>query len=142
MEFFTPQTINEKRKEVLSQPIPSTIFPGLEYRDNYSKLSPGDSALWLKMFVKADEKHGRELCSMLMFVRNTGSVLVPNETYGRSIRPIIGVNGWDREDQCNENKSGDMDCDKCGVQCYFKETREMRKRYRAEIIELLKSLGR
>lgn len=123
MDFLTPQKIPEKHKTVISKPIPSTIFPGTEYRDDYCRMHPRDSQLWLKMFVKADEKHGRELCSILMFVRNTGAVLVPSREYGHIIQPVIGANGWESREQ-------------------YDTERQVMSKYRAEIIELLKSLGR
>jgi len=65
---------------------------GTEYQDRY-EFHPADSELWLRLFMYADGVHP-DLAAHLMWIRNTGAVLVPSDKYGYIIRPVIGVQGW------------------------------------------------
>ena len=65
-----------------------------EYHDRYANHSPGDSELWLRLFMYADSQIHQDCATMLEYIRNTGAVLQANEQYGYVIRPVIGVLGW------------------------------------------------
>ena len=67
--------------------------PVTEYQDRY-EFSPGDSGLWLQLFGLADLLVGEPMASLLMYIRNTGALLVPSAKYGYMIQPVIGVQGW------------------------------------------------
>ena len=79
-----------------------------EYQDLYRQYHPEDSKLWLELFLQAG-KIDENLASILMYIRNTGAVLLSSNEYGYVIRPIIGTNGWssqeeyDKEKQCRYN---------------------------------------
>lgn len=96
-------------------------FPGIEFHDDYYKYSPNDSNLWLKMFELAEKNYPGELYSILMYVRNTGAVLIQNDEYGYIIRPVIGVNGW-------------------ANQAEYEQERGCMAKYTQEILALLKML--
>lgn len=92
---------------------------GFTFHDDYN-LSPQDSELWMKLFVRA-EKIDRELCSILMYVRNTGAKLIRSREYGYVIRPVIGVDGFSTQEE-------------------YEHERECLNPYRDEIIKLLQEL--
>lgn len=79
------------------------MIPGTEYRDHYGNIHPDDSELWLNLFILAD-KTNPELAAVLMYLRNTGCVLIPNREYGYIIRPVIGEDGWESEAVYNQEK--------------------------------------
>ena len=96
-----------------------TDFMGTEYRDTYHQ-HPSDSELWLRLFQMASSIE--PLASNLMYMRNTGAILVRSEKYGYRIEPVIGVDGWSSREE------------------YDRERRPLVK-YQREIIEMLGKLG-
>jgi len=69
-----------------------TLF---EFQDKYYDHSPGDSDLWLTLFMWSDSRVGEELSHLLLEIRNTGAILAPDNRTGYKILPVIGVNGWE-----------------------------------------------
>ena len=92
-----------------------------EYHDRYANHSPGDSELWLRLFMYADQVH-QDCATMLEYIRNTGAVLQPSQQYGYVIRPVIGVLGWSSMEE-------------------YERERQPLMRWQMDIIRLLKRLG-
>ncbi len=71
---------------------------GAEWKDQYAEHSPEDSDLWLDLVMYASIMND-DLAAILIYLRNTGTVLVKNEKYGYRLKPIIGETGWESERQ-------------------------------------------
>ena len=93
------------------------LHSGTEYQDRYYEHHPSDSDLWRKLFQMAD-RIGEPLASNLMYMRNTGAILVRSEKYGYRIEPVIGAEGWSSREE------------------YDRERRPLVK-YQAEIVGML-----
>lgn len=89
--------------------------------DPYRDQSPGDSSVWLELFI-ATEKN-RELYARLFFIRGGGTKLFRNQQWGFIFQPVIGPSSWMSVEEYNREK-----------QCL--------DGYRDEMIDLLKSLAR
>lgn len=75
-------------------------------RDPYPCLhvdDPGDSDLWLKLFLMAKEEDFEMFC-ILDYLRGTGCKLEPSEKFGYKIVPLIGEDAWISMDQYNKEK--------------------------------------
>lgn len=114
-------TAKEMKSIVENQPVLAEMTNSI-YSDLGAELSPGDSHLWLQLFIDADEVHP-ELTAMLMYIRGTGAVLVPSMKFGYVIKPILGENAWATIDQYNLEK-----------QCLSP--------FREELLKLLKNLNK
>ncbi len=76
-----------------------------QWEDKYSEHSPDDHQLWMRLFEMAEFNSGRELVSMLAYIRNIGAVLKPDQKYGYVIHPVIGPIGFkDREEYERERR--------------------------------------
>ena len=92
-----------------NQPLPSNNQPNgnkiEQYADNYQKFHPEDSPLWIDLITFAAFQ-SKELAEMLQYLRGTGCILIPHQTFGYVIKPVIGNDGWrsqeeyDREKKC------------------------------------------
>lgn len=75
------------------------------YADTFHNVSPGDSDLWLDLFMMAD-KLDPELAGILQWLRNTGTTLVPDEKFGYKLVPYVGDEGWNSvKEYQNESKA-------------------------------------
>lgn len=79
------------------------MLNGYVMEDGYREYSPGDSRLWLELFILA-ERRSRDLCDKLQWLRKVGCILERNYRFGFVIRPVIGKNGWADTDEYNEEK--------------------------------------
>lgn len=79
------------------------LSSGVEYIDRYTQ-HPADSELWLRLFQMAD-RVGEPLASMLMYLRNTGAILVPSTQYGYRIEPVIGAEGWSSREEYDRERA-------------------------------------
>lgn len=79
------------------------MLDGYVMEDRYKDHSPGDSRLWLELFILA-ERRSRDLCDKLQYLRAVGCVLERNYRFGFVIRPVIGENGWGSIDDYNNEK--------------------------------------
>ena len=68
-----------------------TLF---EFQDKYYDHSPGDSDLWLTLFMWSDSRIGEALSHLLLEIRNTGTILAPDVKFGYVILPVFGEYGW------------------------------------------------
>jgi len=66
------------------------------YADTFHNVSPGDSDLWLELFMMAD-KLDPELAAILQWLRNAGTKLAPDKKYGYRLVPYVGDEGWSSE---------------------------------------------
>ncbi len=96
-------------------------WPVEEYTDDFKKYHPADHQQWVWLFMQAAFK-SRELADTLCILRGMGCELVPDQTYGYVIRPIIGGKGWQSIEQYNL-------------------TKEPLKDHTNELLPLLKQLG-
>lgn len=96
-------------------------WPVEEYTDDFKKYHPADHQQWVWLFMQAAFK-SRELADTLCILRGMGCELVPDQTYGYVIRPIIGGKGWQSIEQYNL-------------------TKEPLKEHTNELLPLLKQLG-
>lgn len=71
---------------------------GAEWKDTFAEHSPGDSDLWLDLIMYASVMND-DLAAILIYLRNTGTVLEKNDKYGYRLKPIIGDNGWESMEQ-------------------------------------------
>lgn len=98
MNLFNPLSAPKEQFD------PLAYFGGVSFWDNYYEHSPGDSELWLRMFVLAEKRHGKDLYPILMHVRNTGARLIKSTEYGYKIEPVIGPNGWGSVEEYNKER--------------------------------------
>jgi len=63
------------------------------YRDTFYNVSPADSDLWLELFMLADVVDP-ELAGILQWLRNTGTMLKPDEKFKYKLVPFVGDEGW------------------------------------------------
>lgn len=96
-------------------------WPVEEYTDDFKKYHPADHQQWVWLFMQAAFK-SCELADTLCVLRGMGCELVPDQTYGYVIRPIIGGKGWQSIEQYNL-------------------TKEPLKDHTNELLPLLKQLG-
>lgn len=96
-------------------------WPVEEYTDDFNQYHPADHQQWVWLFMQAAFK-SRELADTLCILRGMGCELVPDQTYGYVIRPIIGGKGWQSIEQYNL-------------------TKEPLKDHTSELLPLLKQLG-
>lgn len=96
-------------------------WPIEDYTDDFMQYHPEDHMLWMWLFMQAAFK-SRELADTLCILRGMGCELVPDQTYGYVIRPIIGGKGWQSIEQYNL-------------------TKEPLKEHTNELLPLLKQLG-
>ena len=66
------------------------------YADTFHDVSPGDSDLWLDLFMMAD-KFDPEMAGILQWLRNTGTTLVEDKKFGYRLVPFVGNEGWSSE---------------------------------------------
>ena len=97
------------------------VWPVTEYSDDFNVYHPEDHHQWMWLFMQAAFK-SRELADTLCILRGMGCELVPDQTYGYVIRPIIGGKGWQSIEQYNL-------------------TKEPLKDHTNELLPLLKQLG-
>ena len=71
---------------------------GAEWKDTFAEQSPCDSDLWLDLIMYASVMND-DLAAILIYLRNTGTVLEKNDKYGYRLKPIIGDNGWESMEQ-------------------------------------------
>lgn len=90
------------------------------YKDTFYNVSPGDSDLWLELFMLAD-RIDPELCGILQWLRNTGTILKPDTKWHYKLVPFIGDEGWSSKEE------------------YQKES-EALKPYRTQLVLILKKL--
>lgn len=79
-------------------------WPVEEYTDDFNRYHPADHQQWVWLFMQAAFK-SRELADTLCILRGMGCELVPDQTYGYVIRPIIGGKGWQSIEQYNLTKA-------------------------------------
>ena len=98
--------VGQRPKIVGQEAIITDIFSSIaqfEAYDTYREHSPDDSRLWLQLMVLAEKHSGKDLASILRYIRNTGAVLVADKRFGYVIKPVIGAHGfasredWERE---------------------------------------------
>ncbi|CVK18486.1 hypothetical protein [Sporomusa sphaeroides] len=115
--FDAPEQVIPEPTDLLKE------MTAYQWEDKYSEHSPGDHELWMRLFEMAEFNSGRELVSMLAYIRNIGAVLKPDQKYGYVIQPVIGEFGFkDREE-------------------YERERRPLMQ-YRGNLIHLLKLLAK
>lgn len=68
------------------------------YKDTFSIVSPGDSDLWLDLFMYAD-RIDPELAGILQWLRNTGTMLKPDAKWKYKLVPYIGDDGWSSKEE-------------------------------------------
>ena len=68
------------------------------YRDTFYNMSPGDSDLWLELFMYAD-RIDPELCGILQWLRNTGTMLKPDAKWNYKLVPYVGDEGWSSREE-------------------------------------------
>ena len=91
------------------------------YTDTFYNVSPADSDLWLELFMLADV-YDPELAGILQWLRNTGTMLKPDEKFKYKLVPWVGDEGWSSEAE------------------YRKESVAL-KPYRTQLVMILKKLG-
>lgn len=99
------------------------LIEGTEFRDDYGSIHPDDSKQWLEMFKIIEKRVNYNLCAKLMYIRNTGAVLVRSTEYGYRIQPVYGMYGW-------ENKAE------------YDRERKYLEDHREHILDVLKELRR
>lgn len=67
-----------------------TLF---SFTDEYAEQSPGDAALWLDLFVWAEQQSGIKLAEVLQRIRAKGAVLERSQQFGYMIKPVYGAAG-------------------------------------------------
>lgn len=78
-------------------------WPVEEYPDDFEKYHPSDRWQWAWLLLQAAILDS-DLATILCALRANGCELVPDNTYGYVIRPIIGGHGWRDMQQYNETK--------------------------------------
>lgn len=91
------------------------------YVDTFHDVSPGDSDLWMDLFLYADVVDP-ELAAILQWLRNSGTVLVKDSKWKYKLAPYVGPEGWSSEAE------------------YRKESVAL-KPYRNQLVLILKKLG-
>ena len=91
------------------------------YADTFHNVSPGDSDLWLDLFMMAD-KFDPELAGILQWLRNTGTLLKPDDKFGYRLVPWVGDEGWSSEAE-------------------YRQESVALKPYRTQLIMMLRKLG-
>ena len=91
------------------------------YTDTFYNVSAADSDLWLELFMLADV-YDPELAGILQWLRNTGTMLKPDEKFKYKLVPWVGDEGWSSEAE------------------YRKESAAL-KPYRTQLVMILKKLG-
>ena len=66
------------------------------YADTFYNVSPGDSDLWMELFMLADV-FDPELSGILQWLRNTGTMLKPDPKFNYKLVPYVGDEGWSSE---------------------------------------------
>ena len=94
---------------------------GVIYADTFYTVSPDDSDLWLELFMLADVVDP-ELAGILQWLRNTGTLLKPDDKFGYRLVPWVGDEGWSSEVE------------------YKRESAAL-KPYRSQLIICLRKLG-
>jgi hypothetical protein len=91
--------------------IQQSIAPPLEnalgrvYEDRYPELT-NDSRLWIELFMITDSPN-HKLSDMMMYIRATGAILVPDQQWGYVIQPVIdstGQKGWQSQQQYEQER--------------------------------------
>ena len=90
------------------------------YADTFHNVSPDDSYLWLDLFMMADIVDP-ELAGILQWLRNTGTMLKPDEKFKYKLVPWVGDEGWSSEAE------------------YRKESAAL-KPYRTQLVMMLRKL--
>lgn len=67
-----------------------TLF---SFIDEYAEQSPGDAALWMDMFIWAEQASGIRLAEILQRIRAKGAVLERSQQFGYTIKPVYGPAG-------------------------------------------------
>jgi hypothetical protein len=88
----------EKHSEVLAEMAQEVIT------DPYGDQSPKDSGVWLRIFAKA-KIVSYDLYAVLLCIRGTGAIAVPDRKWRWVIQPILGPNAWETIQQYNETKA-------------------------------------
>jgi len=71
---------------------------GAEWKDQYADKSPEDSDLWLNLVMYASIMSD-DLAAILIYLRNTGTVLKKSKNFGYRLVPVIGKDGWESMEQ-------------------------------------------
>lgn len=61
--------------------------------DQYAEQSPGDAALWMDLFIWAEQESGIRLAEILQGIRAKGAVLERSQQFGYAIKPVYGAAG-------------------------------------------------
>lgn len=61
--------------------------------DQYAEQSPGDAALWMDLFIWAEQASGIRLAEILQRIRAKGAVLERSQQFGYMIKPVYGAAG-------------------------------------------------
>ena len=91
------------------------------YTDTFHTVSPGDSDLWLDLFMYAD-RVDPDMAAILQYLRNSGTRLVKHDKWGYRLVPHVGPEGWESEEQ-------------------YRQEAEYLKPYRTQLVMILKKLG-
>lgn len=91
------------------------------YADTFYTVSPEDSDLWMDLFMYADILDPY-FAGVLQYLRNTGTMLKPDERFKYKLVPWVGDEGWSSEAE------------------YRKESVAL-KPYRTQLVMILRKLG-
>lgn len=61
--------------------------------DPYRELHPEDSEKWLRMLAVASNADS-EFYAVLLYLRETGTILRPHPKFRWKLVPVVGANGW------------------------------------------------
>jgi hypothetical protein len=64
-----------------------------------NSICPDDAKLWETLFIAAD-RINPDFSSRLMYMRNSGCILVPHKKFGYVIKPLPGNTVYDQEKCC------------------------------------------
>lgn len=67
-----------------------TLF---SFTDEYAEQSPGDAALWMDLFIWAEQEAGIRLAEILQRIRAKGAMLERSQQFGYTINPVYGPAG-------------------------------------------------
>lgn len=68
------------------------------WKDTFAEHSPEDSELWLDLVMFASVMND-DLAAILIYLRNAGTQLKSDNKYGYRLVPVIGITGWESQEQ-------------------------------------------
>ncbi|MDU2063766.1 MAG: hypothetical protein E6713_02910 [Sporomusaceae bacterium] len=113
------------------KPVPIENTMGRVYEDRHSDFT-ADSRLWIELFMIVD-KENRELADVLMYIRGTGAILTPDQTFGYVIQPVIdpsGRLGWVSQQQYEKERQYLLPY----ANLLIESLKELRRRYDQKLI--------